>query len=190
MVCAVGIGTELALNGATAHAFAHILYKALFERRGGLSHGKTRCTGTGRVLPDHAASQRSAALSVPCPSPVSPDFGLCHQKYDIAGGGERRPGVGVYAAHRRIGGVFLRRYQVSMVCVFQRDSGLRPKDAPWNMAPGHADFRGAVSADRVFPQYCMRCCPTRWITWHTPGKVVFTFNFCCFPAWHFSCCCR
>jgi multicomponent Na+:H+ antiporter subunit D len=29
MVCGVGIGTELATNGATAHAFAHILYKAL-----------------------------------------------------------------------------------------------------------------------------------------------------------------
>jgi multicomponent Na+:H+ antiporter subunit D len=29
MVCGVGIGTELALNGATAHAFSHILYKAL-----------------------------------------------------------------------------------------------------------------------------------------------------------------
>jgi len=29
MVCGVGIGTQLALNGATAHAFAHILYKAL-----------------------------------------------------------------------------------------------------------------------------------------------------------------
>ncbi len=29
MVAAVGIGTEMALNGATAHAFAHILYKGL-----------------------------------------------------------------------------------------------------------------------------------------------------------------
>ena len=29
MVCGVGIGTELALNGAAAHAFAHILYKGL-----------------------------------------------------------------------------------------------------------------------------------------------------------------
>jgi len=29
MVCGVGIGTALATNGATAHAFAHILYKAL-----------------------------------------------------------------------------------------------------------------------------------------------------------------
>jgi multicomponent Na+:H+ antiporter subunit D len=29
MVCGVGIGTELALNGATAHAFSHIIYKAV-----------------------------------------------------------------------------------------------------------------------------------------------------------------
>ncbi|MFC1669490.1 proton-conducting transporter membrane subunit, partial [Spirochaetota bacterium] len=29
MVCGVGLGTEMAINGATAHAFCHILYKAL-----------------------------------------------------------------------------------------------------------------------------------------------------------------
>jgi len=29
MVAAIGIGTQLAINGATAHAFAHILYKGL-----------------------------------------------------------------------------------------------------------------------------------------------------------------
>ena len=29
MVCAIGVGTELALNGAAAHAFAHIMYKGL-----------------------------------------------------------------------------------------------------------------------------------------------------------------
>merc|ERR1739841_281287 len=29
MVVGIGIGTELALNGAASHAFAHILYKAL-----------------------------------------------------------------------------------------------------------------------------------------------------------------
>ena len=39
MVCGVGIGTELALNGATAHAFAHILYKALlFMGAGAVLH--------------------------------------------------------------------------------------------------------------------------------------------------------
>ena len=29
MVCAIGVGTHLALNGAAAHAFAHIIYKGL-----------------------------------------------------------------------------------------------------------------------------------------------------------------
>ena len=29
MVVGVGIGTELAINGAVAHAFAHIIYKSL-----------------------------------------------------------------------------------------------------------------------------------------------------------------
>ena len=29
MVAGVGIGTQLAINGAVSHAFAHILYKAL-----------------------------------------------------------------------------------------------------------------------------------------------------------------
>ncbi|MDI6788357.1 MAG: Na(+)/H(+) antiporter subunit D [Planctomycetota bacterium] len=29
MVCGVGLGSQMALNGATAHAFCHILYKAL-----------------------------------------------------------------------------------------------------------------------------------------------------------------
>ena len=29
MVCGVGLGTEMALNGSTVHAFCHILYKAL-----------------------------------------------------------------------------------------------------------------------------------------------------------------
>jgi len=39
MVCGAGIGTELAINGATAHAFAHILYKALlFMGAGAVLH--------------------------------------------------------------------------------------------------------------------------------------------------------
>ncbi len=39
MVCGVGIGTVLAINGATAHAFAHILYKALlFMGAGAVLH--------------------------------------------------------------------------------------------------------------------------------------------------------
>ncbi len=46
MVTAIGIGTELALNGATAHAFNHILYKSLlFMAAGAVIHA----TGTSKL---------------------------------------------------------------------------------------------------------------------------------------------
>ena len=50
MVAGVGIGTELAINGACAHAFAHILYKGLLFMGGGaVLHmtGETRMSELG-----------------------------------------------------------------------------------------------------------------------------------------------
>ncbi|MBI2831323.1 MAG: Na(+)/H(+) antiporter subunit D [Chloroflexi bacterium] len=57
MVAAVGIGTEMAINGATAHAFAHILYKGLlFMGAGAVLHatGRSKLTemgGLARAMP-------------------------------------------------------------------------------------------------------------------------------------------
>lgn len=50
MVCAVGIGTPLALNGVVVHAFCHILYKALLWMSAGAvlyRVGKSKCTELG-----------------------------------------------------------------------------------------------------------------------------------------------
>ncbi|MDY6935851.1 MAG: Na(+)/H(+) antiporter subunit D [Spirochaetota bacterium] len=47
MVCGVGLGSEMAINGASAHAFCHILYKALlFMGAGAVIHvtGKNKMT--------------------------------------------------------------------------------------------------------------------------------------------------
>ncbi len=52
MVTAVGVGTELALNGAAAHAFTHILYKGLLMMSAGaviLQTGERLFTGLGGV---------------------------------------------------------------------------------------------------------------------------------------------
>lgn len=47
MVCGIGIGTEMALNGATAHAYSHILYKALlFMSTGAVLYA----TGTSKMV--------------------------------------------------------------------------------------------------------------------------------------------
>ena len=50
MVAGVGLGTQMAINGACAHAFAHILYKGLlFMGCGAVLHmtGESRFTGLG-----------------------------------------------------------------------------------------------------------------------------------------------
>ena len=50
MVCGIGIGTAMALNGAVAHAFAHIIYKALLWMSAGAvlyMTGKSKCTELG-----------------------------------------------------------------------------------------------------------------------------------------------
>ena len=50
MICGIGIGTAMALNGAVAHAFAHIIYKALLWMSAGAvlyMTGKSKFTELG-----------------------------------------------------------------------------------------------------------------------------------------------
>lgn len=50
MIVAVGIGTEIAINGASSHAFTHIIYKALLLMSAGSVFyitGRTKCTDLG-----------------------------------------------------------------------------------------------------------------------------------------------
>lgn len=70
MVAAVGIGSELAFNGAAAHAFAHILYKGLlFMGAGAVIYmtGKRKLTELGglyKVMPVTLCLYMVGALSI------------------------------------------------------------------------------------------------------------------------------
>jgi multicomponent Na+:H+ antiporter subunit D len=70
MVAGVGMGTDLALNGAVAHAFCHILYKALlFMGAGALIHatGKRNLSdlgGLARAMPITLCLYMIGALSI------------------------------------------------------------------------------------------------------------------------------
>ncbi|MBM3174821.1 MAG: Na(+)/H(+) antiporter subunit D [Chloroflexi bacterium] len=70
MVCAVGIGTATAINGATAHAFAHILYKALLFMGVGTvlyATGQSKLTNLGglaRAMPLALTFYMVGALSI------------------------------------------------------------------------------------------------------------------------------
>jgi multicomponent Na+:H+ antiporter subunit D len=62
MVAAVGVGTDAAINGATAHAFAHILYKGLLLMGAGAvlhATGRSRMTRLGGL-----ANRMPAALAL------------------------------------------------------------------------------------------------------------------------------
>src|SRR3546814_6124773 len=70
MVTGSGIGTEMALNGAAAHAFAHIIYKALLLMSAGAvlyQTGKRKCTDLGglyKTMPITAICGIIGALSI------------------------------------------------------------------------------------------------------------------------------
>ena len=134
MVAGIGIGTEMALNGAAAHAFTHIIYKALLLMSAGsvlLHDGPAQVLGTGRPVPQHAADdglrhhRRAVDLVVPA------DLGL-RLEVDGFAGRQRRPHAGgLAAAHGGIGGrVPACRHQVPVVRVLSEGLGPAPADPP------------------------------------------------------------
>jgi multicomponent Na+:H+ antiporter subunit D len=138
MVCAVGIGTEMALNGAAAHAFAHIIYKALLFMSAGVvlyRTGKSRCTDLGglfRTMPFTTAMGIIGALSISS-FPLTSGFTTKSMISQAAVDGNMLLVYMVLTAASA--GVFLHAgIKFPWFVFFQKDSGLRPKDAPWNMA--------------------------------------------------------
>jgi multicomponent Na+:H+ antiporter subunit D len=137
MVCAVGIGTEMALNGAAAHAFAHIIYKALLFMSAGVvlyRTGKSRCTDLGglfRTMPFTTAMGIIGALSISS-FPLTSGFTT---KSMISQAAVDENLFMVYMVLTAASaGVFLHAgIKFPWFVFFQKDSGLRPKDAPWNM---------------------------------------------------------
>lgn len=73
MVCGVGIGTALAINGAVSHLFAHVIYKSLlFMSMGAVLHmtGKTKGTDLGglyKTMPVTAGFCIVGAASIAVP---------------------------------------------------------------------------------------------------------------------------
>lgn len=138
MVCAIGIGTQMALNGAAAHAFAHIIYKALLFMSAGVvlyRTGKSRCTDLGglfRTMPLTTVMGIIGALSISS-FPLTSGFTT---KTMISQAAVDEQLMVVYLLLTAASaGVFLHAgIKFPWFVFFQKDSGLRPKDAPWNMA--------------------------------------------------------
>lgn len=177
MVCAVGIGTELALNGAAAHAFAHIIYKALlFMSAGAVLYrtGMRKCTDLGglfRTMPLTCLLCIIGALSISS-FPLTSGFTT---KALISEAAVKEGLVYVYfLLLAASAGVFLHAgIKFPWFVFFQKDSGLRPKDAPWNMSVSMGIFAALCIFLGIYPQalYQFLPYPVSYDA-YTPSKLV------------------
>ena len=187
MVCAIGIGTQMALNGAAAHAFAHIIYKALLFMSAGVvvyRTGKSKCTDLGglfRTMPLTTICGIIGALSISS-FPLTSGFTT---KSMIS---EAAIGEGLVLVYMLLtaasAGVFLHAgIKFPWFVFFQKDSGLRPKDAPWNMAAAMVIFAALCILIGIFPEPFYQFLPysTDYVA-YKPGKVLFYLQLLLFSG--------
>ncbi len=138
MITGIGIGTEMALNGAAAHAFTHIIYKGLLLMSAGsviyMTGGKRKCTDLGGLfqsMPITCICGIIGALAISS-FPLTSGF-ISKSMIAQAAGDEQLLFVWMCLAAASAG-VFLHAgIKFPWFVFFQKDSGLRPKDPPWNM---------------------------------------------------------
>jgi multicomponent Na+:H+ antiporter subunit D len=156
MVCAIGIGTELALNGAAAHAFAHIIYKALLLMSAGsvlLMTGKRKCTELGglfQTMPRTAMHGIIGALAI---SAFPFTSGFVTKSLETAAAAHEGMLVVWMLLLAASAGVFLHAgIKFPWFVFFQKDSGLRPAEPPVDMRWAMAVFSFLCIALGLFPQ--------------------------------------
>ncbi len=137
MVVGIGVGTEMALNGTVAHAFCHILYKALlFMSMGAVLHrvGTIKATELGglyKSMPWTAAFCMVGAASIS----AFPLFsGFISKSLILSAVAEEHLviiWIGLLIASAGVmehSGI-----KIPFFAFFAHDSGKRCKEAPWNM---------------------------------------------------------
>ena len=191
MVTGIGIGTEMALNGAAAHAFAHIIYKALLLMSAGsvlYMTGKRKCTDLGglfRTMPLTTICGIVGALSI---SSFPLTSGFVTKSMISEAAGMRQLEVVWYLLAAASAGVFLHAgIKFPWFVFFQKDSGLRPPDPPWNMRLAMIFLRPFASAWECGHSRCTPCCRSRWTSCPTRRAMWCSIcNYCCSPVSPFS----
>lgn len=137
MVCGIGIGTQLAINGVVAHAFCHIVYKALlFMSTGAVLHmtGKIRATDLGglyKTMPYTAVCCMIGAASIS----AFPLFsGFVSKSMTVTAVAEEHLTLVWFMLMFASAGVFHHAgIKVPFFIFFGHDSGIRTKEPPINM---------------------------------------------------------
>jgi multicomponent Na+:H+ antiporter subunit D len=163
MVCGVGIGTELAQNGAAAHAFAHILYKGLlFMGAGAVLHrtGLRRLSDMGglfRTMPVTLGLYMVGAFAI---SAVPLFSGFVSKSMVVSAAGEDHRAAIFLMLTLASAGTFLHTgLKLPWYMFFGRDSGVRASEPPRNMLWAMGLAAAACVGIGVFPGLLYRHLP-------------------------------
>lgn len=137
MMCGIGIGTALAINGTVSHAFCHILYKALlFMAAGSVLHmtGKIRCTDLGGLYKTMPLTCLFCIVGAASISAFPLFSGFVSKSMIISAAAHDKLVVVWLALQFASAGVFHHAgIKVPFFMFFGHDSGLRPQEPPANM---------------------------------------------------------
>ena len=155
MVAGIGIGTEMAVNGATSHAFAHILYKSLlFMGAGAVIYvtGRRKLTELGglyRTMPLTVALYMVGAFAIS----AFPFFsGFVTKSMVIAAAGQDHRAVVMLALTMASSGTFLHTgLKLPYYMFFGKDQKLTAREPPRNMLAAMAIAAALCIAIGVFP---------------------------------------
>ncbi|HCO89803.1 MAG TPA: Na(+)/H(+) antiporter subunit D [Alphaproteobacteria bacterium] len=137
MVVGIGIGTELAINGTAAHAVSSILYKGLLFMSMGavlLRAGTTKASELGGLYKSMPWTMVFCLVGAASISAVPLFIGFISKALIIkAAATEGYWIVWLVLIFASVGVFHNSGFKVPYFAFFGRDSGIRCKDAPWNM---------------------------------------------------------
>ncbi len=156
MVCGIGVGTQLAINGAVSHAFNDVLFKGLlFMSIGAVMHmtGKTKASDLGglyKTMPWTATLCIVGALSIS----AVPLFNAFVSKSMIMSAllEEHYSWIWPVMLFASAGVVEHAGIKIPFFAFFAHDSGIRTREPPWNMLAAMTVGAVACLAIGIWPE--------------------------------------
>ena len=197
MIVAIGIGTELAINGAVAHAFAHILYKGLlFMGMGAVLYRVGTCKaselgGLFKFMPITAICTIIGAISISA-FPLFSGF-VAKSLIMSALGKEGLVFVYFMLLFASAGVLHHSGIKIPFFAFFAHESGIKTKEAPLNMIIAMITASTLCILIGVFPSYFYEILPYQiqyqpYDFSHVVGQLQLltfaAFAFIC--LWHFK----
>ena len=197
MIVAIGIGTELAINGAVAHAFAHILYKGLlFMGMGAVLYRVGTCKaselgGLFKFMPITAICTIIGAISISA-FPLFSGF-VAKSLIMSALGKEGLVFVYFMLLFASAGVLHHSGIKIPFFAFFAHESGIKTKEAPINMIIAMIVASALCILIGVFPSYFYEILPHQiqyqpYDFSHVVGQLQLltfaAFAFIC--LWHFK----